>query len=146
MAEVGEVTEHECQESYQECMAARRARIVNLIKEADPWETDDDLAEKAGVHRNTVLAVKRRSQSAQGCADCNNPPDEEPAANDLGNHQNIKALEKILRRCSKAELAYAVSTLLPAYRKVLKRISYRRHHHAPTSTHAAENNPAYAAD
>lgn len=142
--------EHDCQEGYQECMAARRARVERVIKEADPWETNDDLAVRAGVHLRTVLKTKALLQTVATTTVCNNGQDEdEEPANDFGSRRNIIALEKILQRCTKAELAYAVYQLLPAYRKVLKRINYTRTeepHHDQASTDAAGNNPAHAAD
>lgn len=46
-------SEHECQETYQECMANRKARIERVIAE-NPDATQAQLAEKAGVALRTI--------------------------------------------------------------------------------------------
>lgn len=65
----------ECQESYQECMAARRARTEAVLAEAEPWETEAELAAKAEVTPRTVRRVKAALlQNRTGVLDCNKRP------------------------------------------------------------------------
>lgn len=65
--------EHECQEAYKDCMATRDTRVEKVVKEAKPWETERELAAKAGVSRDTIAVKKAKLlQSVGGPTDCNN--------------------------------------------------------------------------
>lgn len=66
-----------CTEAYNECMAARRARVEAVIAERKPWETQRELAEKAGVSRQAVSQAMDRYNS-QELANCNSQNTEEP--------------------------------------------------------------------
>jgi hypothetical protein len=44
----------ECQESYRECMAARRARVEKVLAGAQPGDTHREFAERAGVTRQAI--------------------------------------------------------------------------------------------
>ena len=61
-----------CDEDYKECTAARHERAVCAVREARPGDTVEQLAKRAGVHRNTITSVRKKLlQSAQPCADFN---------------------------------------------------------------------------
>lgn len=55
-------------------MAARRARVEEVLSAAQPWETQQELAEKAGVSLDTIQRVLQKTAPA---ADCNSPPEPE---------------------------------------------------------------------
>jgi hypothetical protein len=45
----------DCTESYRECMAARRARVEKVLSEAQPGDTQEELAEpEPAVQREIV--------------------------------------------------------------------------------------------
>ena len=64
-----------CEESYKACMASRRARVEKVIAEAAPWETQQQLADKAGV---SVDTVQRTLQMTAPAVDCNSDTPAEP--------------------------------------------------------------------
>lgn len=64
----------ECRETYKECTAARRARVEAVIAAAEPWETQAELAEKAGVNLRTV---KRALHDGTPVPFCNSEPEAE---------------------------------------------------------------------
>jgi hypothetical protein len=54
----------ECDEAYKDCVAARQARVAKTLEGAKPWETEVQLAAKAGVSRRAIQRAKRLLQKA----------------------------------------------------------------------------------
>jgi len=65
----------DCNERYEECVAARQARVAEVLASAEPWETIDELAARAGVAPRTVKRAKAKLlQTGTGDTDCNSAP------------------------------------------------------------------------
>jgi len=65
----------DCKERYEECVAARQARVTEVLASAEPWETINELAARAGVAPRTVDRAKAKLlQTAPSGVDCNSEP------------------------------------------------------------------------
>lgn len=123
---------HECQEAYQACVAARKARVEAVLKTAELWETESDLAEKAAVALPTIQRAKAALlQTTSGDGVCNSPPLTPLKLRDLymrdnstlvslGFRKTVSAAESALGRCSRLEQAYFICEIIPEFRKDLE--------------------------
>jgi hypothetical protein len=62
-----------CQERYQECVAARNARVEAVLAAAEPGDTHAVLAERAGVSRRAIgqrVAAVTKGKSFPNVTDC----------------------------------------------------------------------------
>lgn len=105
----------ECQESYNACMASRGGRIAEVVAEAQPGDTEAQLAERAGVTRQAINRYKK-----QTLAQCNKPSPvklKELYADDIPywSQRPVKAVETALQGCSREQLAYLFSEVLPIF-------------------------------
>lgn len=103
-----------CIETFKECQAARAARVEEVLASAQPWETERELAEKAGVDQKTINRYKVGAR-----LDCNSPPPllklKDMYADDVGywGQRPVMAVEAALEACNKEQLAYLFSEVLP---------------------------------
>jgi hypothetical protein len=70
----------DCKETYKQCTAARQARVEEVLASAEPWATQKELAEKAGVDVRTIKRAVQL-QKMTPAPDCNkddNYPPEDP--------------------------------------------------------------------
>src|ERR1041385_801499 len=109
----------ERQERQKECMASRRARVETVLATAEPWETEAELAAKAGVDRATINRYKSCDRT-----DCNKDlkltdlyKDDVP----YWSQRNVKAVEVALQECSREQLAYLFSEVLPIFHRNLRK-------------------------
>jgi hypothetical protein len=75
----------------------------------NPYDTDVELAKKAGVHRDTIRNERRRLlQSAEASADCNKDwtPQERPTIDPIGNRPAVVAVKSALLRLDNEERQY----------------------------------------
>lgn len=112
----------ECHESYQACMATRQARVAEVVAAREPWETEDQLAEKAGVDRATI------NRAVTKCAGARNVTVSSVKLTDLYadeipyfTQRPVMAVEAALQACSREQLAYLFSEVLPIFHANLVR-------------------------
>jgi hypothetical protein len=107
----------DCTESYRECVASRKARVQAAIEAAEPGDTQDQIAEKAGVHRNTIVSAQRLLQNAQGCADCNKPvkPEKMQQSDEIERRPLMLEIIRLINGCSALEQCYLWEVIRPRY-------------------------------
>lgn len=122
----------ECDEAYNKCTADRRARVERVLAEAQPWETERQLAEKAKVTDRTIRNVKTALlQNRKGFLDCNKTITKAelrqryPRSIDRERTEpEIVSVLRALRKCSKDQLAYLWVNVFPSVYQPLSAAEY----------------------
>jgi hypothetical protein len=104
----------DCTESYRECVASRKARVQAAIEAAEPWETQAQIAEKAGVG---LATIERALQKPSPEGNCNKPekPEKLERSDEIEARPLILELIRLINGCSALERRYLREVILPHY-------------------------------
>jgi hypothetical protein len=103
-----------CTETYKECTAARQARVERVIAERQPWDTQEDLAQKAEV---SVMTIRRLLQNCSPEQFCNSEDDEAPYEPKIPweEQPEIVAFRKAFHKLETFQRAYVWKHVLSNY-------------------------------
>jgi len=87
-------------------MAARKTRVEAVLATAEPWETEAELAARAGVHRATINRYKSCERT-----DCNKEHDP-----DCSDNPAVQIFCRALYKLSMEERVYVSKHVLPKFK------------------------------